>query len=402
MSVVTPHRKRSLGVVFLVVLVDLTGFGLILPLMPFFAREFGAGALEVSLLFSAYSLAQIVASPFWGGLSDRIGRKPVMILSSIGHGAAYALFAVAGSWHWLLFSRILAGFMAGNLTAAQSAVSDLTDEKSRAAGMGLIGAAFGLGFTLGPALATYLTTLSGEGSYALIGWVAAGLSAVNALAAILFLQESRPANIPTPPRRAAWQTWTHIGKASSKPFAAMFGTVAVLTLAQASLYGAFPVYCAETFGMTGKDLGILYMILGFWTVLIQGGAVRMFVRRLGEFRTFLTGLVLGAAAFIGLAISPTPGILTGFLSLMAVGLSLSGPTINSLISKTATPAETGTRMGEAMAFASLGRLLGPLWGGLWFAVFPTASFWLTGFLIAGAAILWGPQIRLASKEKQAT
>jgi len=149
-------KKGSLATVFLVVLIDLIGFGLVLPLLPFYAREFAATPVVIGLLYSIYSVAQLLFSPIWGSLSDRLGRRPIMLLSTGGAVVAYIIFGLAGSLAVLFVSRLVAGVMGGNIATAQAYIADVTSDEDRAKGMGLIGAAFGIGFVLGPALASGL------------------------------------------------------------------------------------------------------------------------------------------------------------------------------------------------------------------------------------------------------
>src|SRR3989338_6879443 len=165
------NKKSALFTVFLVVLVDLMGFGIVLPLLPFYAEKFQASAVSVGLLYSIYSLAQLIFSPIWGAWSDRIGRRPVMLISTSGACLSYILFALSGSLGMLFLSRLVGGIMGGNISAAQAYVADVTDHEDRAKGMGLIGAAFGIGFMVGPAVASVL--MHSKEHYALPGFFAA-------------------------------------------------------------------------------------------------------------------------------------------------------------------------------------------------------------------------------------
>ena len=401
------NNRTALFTVFLVVLVDLIGFGIILPLLPFYAKQFHASPVMIGFLFSIYSLAQFFVSPLWGQKSDQIGRRPVMLISTAGSALSYGLFAIANSLELLLFSRFLAGIMAGNIAAAQSYVADVTSEDNRAKGMGLIGAAFGIGFLLGPALATLLVHPAFIKSVAIVGgtelgayleahpYTAPGICAasVSALSFILIffkLPESRSREervlhearaLPLVLDKEFWaKVWSGKfgregeGRRASRILFWLIISCSMLSFGQSSLYGVFPLFCQARFQLTPKDVGMLYVGMGFVAVLVQGGLIRFLLRIFKENVLFLGGSILMVAGLAMLPFMPTVQLMALVLMMMTLGVSLSGPTLNSLISKEARPERMGATLGASQGMAGLGRVLGPTWGGWLYVLAPAAPF----------------------------
>ena len=243
------NKKKALATVFLVVMIDLMGFGIILPLMPFYAQRFGASAVAIGILYSVYSLAQLVCSPIWGSLSDRFGRRPIMLISTIGATFSYLLFGFAGSFIALFLSRLLAGVMGGNISAAQACVADITSHEDRAKGMGLIGAAFGIGFAVGPAASTLIMHWSGHQEYP--GFVAAVMSFISFLMVWKLLPETRQAAQAGDSERIvrdhifSSKFWLALmpQKGTKNILPHLLGGAFLLALGQSSLYSAFPLFC---------------------------------------------------------------------------------------------------------------------------------------------------------------
>lgn len=419
-----PTRRAGLLPVILVVLVDLVGFGIVLPLLPFYAKDLGASAFQTGWLFSIYSIAQMFASPFWGRLSDRVGRRPVMLISTLGASAAYVTFAFSHTYALLFLSRLVAGLMGGNIAAAQAYVADVTKPEDRAKGMGLIGAAFGIGFAVGPAIAAILlqpfwgdwaagfapgvaATLK-EDPYLFPGLFAAVMSCVSFLFVLLRLPESHhPGRVETPGASEApvaragsaaiWNVrfWKEFlaGGLGTKAILPMLWTGSwVLAFVQSSLYGAFPLFCQMRYGLTARGISSLYIVMGAVAVIVQGGAIRMLVKRFSESALFLAGAVCLVAAFMAM---PWMGSFKGFaamLALMTLGASLCGPTLSSLVSKEAGSGATGEALGRAQGMAGLGRAMGPSWGGWLYDRGPIFPFVITG-VFAVQAVAMGVRLR---------
>jgi MFS family permease len=378
------------------------GFGIILPLMPFFAGSFNASPLQVGLLYSIYSLAQLIFSPIWGSWSDKIGRRPIMLVSTLGAAIAYVVFGLAESLSVLFISRLFAGIMGGNISTALAYITDVTPVEKRAQGMGLIGAAFGIGFVLGPAIATGIIHPSVPGlmesigllkvaemlrhnTYEMPAFFAGFLSFISFLLVIFKLPESL-----TPEMRGhgqkrmsvinpeLWKTFTKEGQTGIKGlFAMMLLSMFILSFGHAGLYSSFPLFCESVMGMTADQVGIQFSVLGLIAVVIQGGLIRPLSKRFAEERIFIVGNGLMFLGMIVMGFASSIAILTSGLALMTVGNSLNSPTINSLISKEADQTMVGTIMGISQSMGGLGRVVGPTWGGFLFGVQPYLPFWAT-------------------------
>jgi DHA1 family tetracycline resistance protein-like MFS transporter len=414
-------KNIRLFTVFLVVLIDLIGFGIILPLMPFYATEFGASPVMIGLLYSIYSVAQLVFSPIWGGLSDRIGRRPIMLLSTLGAAVAYIVFGFAETFAVLLLSRLMAGVMGGNISTAQAYIADVTSVEDRARGMGLIGAAFGLGFVMGPALASGLIHPSipafvesigysgfaswlSEHSYAIPAFFASMLSFVSFLMVYFRLEETVVPGAETSSgakegvfTKAYWTNLIATGKSSQTGYILilLMGAMFILSFGQASLYSAFPLFCEAVLGMTAGQVGIQFFWLGIITAVIQGGLIRPLTKVFREETLFLVGNVLMAVGLVLLGTASSIQQLTLYLALMAVGHSLNLPTVTSLISQKADPARMGATIGATQGLSGLGRAIGPTWGGFLFGIGVGLPFWLTGIVVAGTVVI-GIAVKRAS------
>lgn len=400
-------KKGRLLTVFFVVLIDLIGFGIVLPLLPFYGSEFGATAITIGLLYSIFSFAQLIFSPIWGSLSDRIGRRPIMIISTLGSMVAYIIFGLAGSLGVLLFSRLLAGVMGGSISTAQAYIADVTTTEERARGMGLIGAAFGIGFVLGPVLAAGLINPAFAGffanlgyadlaawleanKYALPGFFAAFLSFCSFLWVFFRLEETvdkeRAKSLPKFKFGGVFTKsfWERLSDSKAKG-TAFFGMLVfsafILSFGQSNLYSAFPLFSEAILGMDAQQVSLQFFYIGIIAVVIQGGLIRPLTRKFAEEKIFLAGNILMAIGMVLIGLSTEVWMLTLFLGLMAVGHSLNLPTMNSLISKEADPAQVGTVMGTAQGLSGLGRTIGPTWGGFLFGVSPFIPFFVTGAVI---------------------
>lgn len=392
-------RPSALWTVFLVVLIDLLGFGIVLPLLPFYASQFQASPVGIGLLYSVYSFAQLVFSPFWGRLSDRVGRRPVMLLSTAGAVFGYLLFALSNSLAWLFASRLLAGIMGGNISTAQAYVADVTGPSERARGMGLIGAAFGIGFTAGPALASWLihpefseflketgiplfSQMAAQNRFSIPGFFAAFLSAASFLMVLFRLPET--VHAAGHPRaegagRAGIFNRSFWSKHSLRP---LFFSVFLLAFGQSSLYGAFPLFCGSVLGLAPERVGYQFAYMGMLAVVVQGGLIRPLEKKCGERNLFLIGSILMVTGLGLIPFAVSERTLTLYLGVMALGASLNGPTLNSMISKQAPPAEVGAVMGRSQGLAALGRVIGPAWGGLLYSAAYPAPFLATAALVS--------------------
>jgi DHA1 family tetracycline resistance protein-like MFS transporter len=425
-------KKSALATVFLVVLIDLMGFGLVLPLLPFYANQFNATPVMVGLLYSVYSFAQLIFSPIWGSYSDRIGRRPIMLLSTFGAVCAYIMFGLAGSLTVLFLSRVVAGVMGGNISTAQAYIADVTDEENRARGMGLIGAAFGIGFVVGPGLATALihdsfhTFIAGWGypafadwmsanKYALPGFFAAFMSFCSFMLVLFKLPEtvdtdkvdqtdSSTVRRPSVFSRTFWETLVNQNaKAGHGLLLAVMIGMFILSFGQSSLYSAFPLFSEDRLGLSAEQVGVQFFYIGLIAVVIQGGLIRPLTKKFSEESLFLIGCVMMT---IGLGLIPfATGTLTLsiYLGIMAIGNSLNTPTITSLISKEAEEEKVGAVMGTAQGLSGMGRMIGPTWGGALYSIALGLPFWATSLVLASTiwigSKLWRSHLK---RERQVT
>ncbi|MEX2463012.1 MAG: MFS transporter [Balneolaceae bacterium] len=415
-------NKSALATVFLVVVIDLLGFGIVLPLLPFYAQEFAASAVMIGLLYSVYSFMQLIFSPIWGSWSDRIGRRPIMLLSTFGAVIAYTIFGLAESLSVLFFSRIVAGTMGGNISTAQAYIADVTDSENRARGMGLIGAAFGIGFVIGPALATALIHPSfhefvgsigfvqfaewmSENRFALPGFFAAFLSFCSFLMVLFKLPETVDTSIKREVvyRRPSVFTphfWRLLadqkGKSARGYLIPLIIGFFLLSFGESSLYSAFPLFAESQLGMTAEEVGIQFFYIGIIAVIVQGFLIKPLTTYFAEEKLFMVGNVL---MVIGLGLIPLAHnmlTLAVFLGVMALGKSLNTPTITSLISKEAESDNVGAVMGASQGLSGLGRMIGPTWGGALFSVYFGLPFAATALIVA--TTIW-IALGLISKEK---
>lgn len=392
-------RKRSpLFILFTTVLVDLIGFGMVIPLVGLYGRHYGTTGLELSLLGAIYSLMSFLFSPFWGALSDRIGRRPVLLISLMGSTTSYILFAYAPNTEWLIFSRALGGIFAANITAAYAYIADVTEPKDRARGMGLLGAAFGIGFTLGPPLGGIAAQKLG---LAAPGMIAATICAVNFLVAVVRLPESLPPSRRThrSVRSLTPLNLTHLLQSRKHPerwylFLAFF----FATFAFSNMEQTFSLLFQTRFDfsteLAGYKTGLVLMVSGLVGAFIQGGMIRKLASRFGERRLLLAGLSFNA---LSMALFPRlPTYESYFLAAipMAMGSALINPSLSSLISKSVGPTEQGATFGISQGLGALARASGPFVGLMTFQIsfyypYTIATVISICLLVLGLWVFWG-------------
>ncbi len=408
-------RPASLGVIFSIVVLDLIGFGILIPQLGVYGVKFGASPFAVGLLVSVYSLMQLLFAPVLGKLSDRYGRRPVLLGSLVGSLVGYLLFAFAGTLPLLFLARIIDGVSGGNVSTAQAYVADVTTPQTRARGMGLVGAGFGIGFILGPALGGFLGAWGGNLA---IGLFAAGLSALNLGLVWGWLPESRRpgAGRAEAPERTA----RAVGAALSLPVVGRCLLLVLLfTTAFAEMEGTFSVYLLSRFLSGGPvalegglfvlsaradeavlseaslRAGWLFAVVGVLSAAIQGGLVRKLAglwprrgppqepRPGQEARMVVAGFFVTALGLGALPFAPSYGWLFPVMGLLAVGSALVNPSLSALVSLHARPERLGGALGAYQSFGALGRILGPAMGGLLFAGFGPEAPYGSGALLMG-------------------
>jgi DHA1 family tetracycline resistance protein-like MFS transporter len=359
--------NKQLGVVFTVVFIDLLGFGIVLPLLPTYAKTFGVSPAAIGLLVTSFSVLQLVAVPAWGALSDRIGRRPVLIVGLVGSTASYLLFAFAHSYWALLVSRIVAGGMGATVGVAQAYLADVTTPERRAHAMGMLGAAFAMGFILGPALGGILASHS----YASAGLAAAVLCAVNAAAALAWLPE-------TPQHRSVRVA----GHVSLGALAAPLAASLLVTAAFAVIHVTLPLFVQDVLHDSPRRMGMLFAFMGVVSAIVQGGVVGRLAARVGEKALAVTGGILLAA---GLALVPRASgdaLFLLALGVLSAGSALATPSVYAVVSRRVAAGQQGAALGLTQTASTLGRIVGPTVAGFLIGTQGIAAPFLAGAILA--------------------
>ncbi|MGC4116325.1 MAG: MFS transporter [Myxococcales bacterium] len=347
-------HQKSLVALYLTVFIDLLGFGIVLPLLPFYAEHYGATGVWVGALMAAYSAAQFLGAPLLGRLSDRYGRRPLLLLSLAGSALSLALSGVASSLSVLIAARALAGLFGGSIATAQAYVADVTSEEERAKYLGLLGASIGLGFVFGPALGAALSRF-GFGAAA---FASAGLAAANFVFAALVLRE--PERRRTPGRAslaglgAAVRT-AEIGRIALSMF--------LSTLAFVGMEATFALLGERRLGLDSSKLGLVFTFIGVVMVVMQGGVVGRLAPKVGERALATVGAVLMAAGLLALPFAPHLPLAMALLATLAAGQALLSPTVAALLSRASARDAQGGTLGIGQSVSALARAVGPLVAG---------------------------------------
>jgi MFS transporter, DHA1 family, tetracycline resistance protein len=368
-----------LVIIFLTVFIDLLGFGIIIPLLPFYAEAYGANAFTVGLLGTSYSLMQFVFSPAWGRLSDRIGRRPIILVGLAGSCASYMALALADSLALIFVARIVGGIAGANIPTAQAYIADVTTPENRARGMGLVGAAFGLGFIFGPAIGGILSTFGPSTPM----WAASALCGANLMAAYFLLPESRTVDAARP----SLSRMDALRRAfADRRLLLLLSLYFLVTAAFSGFEATFALFSERRFGFTVSTIGYLFAFIGFTLAMVQGVFVGRVVKRVGEAR-----LIPVAIATIGLGIGLVPfawsvPMLLVAVGTLAIGMGFNGPSMGAMVSKLTHADDQGGILGLASSLASLGRVVGPAWGGYLFDQFGIAMPYLSASAIMMVAV----------------
>jgi MFS transporter, DHA1 family, tetracycline resistance protein len=350
-------KKSPLATILLVVFVDLIGFGMIIPILPLYAKSFQAEEWQIGLLLGCYSFMQFLASPVLGYISDRIGRKPVLLVSLVGSAIGYAVMANAHTLNMLFIARIIAGICGASVGTAAAYIADITPPENRSRRMGLIGAAFGVGFILGPAIGGILSHFWTVGPF----WFGAGLAFVNAIAVLLFLPEPEKhvkrseAAVPVGPDATDRTGLAGIPILIATYFVAIAG-FAIVTM-------IYPQVLDRRFDLNSTQISLVFVFLGLVGAFIQGGAIGRLAKRFGDYKLAAIGLLVMAISMLLMPLAQNMGLFLLFTFGLAVGNSLAQPTLMAMASRLAAATAQGRVIGTVQSAGSLGRVVGPAAGG---------------------------------------
>lgn len=385
------NRKPSIFIIFLTVFIDLVGFGIVVPLLPLYTRDFGAQGIIIGIIFAAYSFMQFIFSPIWGRFSDRVGRRPILLMSTAGACVSYVIFGFASglanhamALGLIILSRVLAGACGGNITVAQAYVADITPPEKRSKMMGIVGMAIGLGFVFGPGIgaASLSTGLGLTGP----GWVAACLSASNFILAFSILPESRKADSEHARSRPHFDQWIHT---LTRPKVGLLVIVFFLATVCFSCFEAtLSLLVSDNFHLeiisAGKTAGYLIVFVGFVGAMFQGGATGRLVKKFGEPKLIMASLLLTGIALILVPFMQGSSALSwriifqsaGWpwvkliiaLCVLAIGSNLARPPIFGMISNLTEAHEQGATIGVAQGSGSLARIIGPIFATAFYSI----------------------------------
>lgn len=386
-------NKSRLAIIFFTVFLYLVGFGVVIPILPILSRNFGASALQTGALLAVYSLMQFMFSPFWGRLSDRWGRRPILLFCLLGETAAYILFAQARTLEWLFIARILAGFFGASISTASAYISDITPKHERSKGMALIGVAFGLGFVVGPALGGGLAVWGGsinsaphfDTSFAAY-WVSA-LCLLNFLFGVKFLKESLNEKSESAEKKKRFSVmWHYLNLKTVGPLMTVF---MLCSLAMSSMEATLILFMGEKFQWEVKQVSFGFAYIGVIMIFTQGFLVRRLLPKWGERKVLTLGVLLLALGLGGIAVAGNLATMGVTMTLLALGNGLANPANLGSISLLTSSTEQGAALGVTQSMASLGRILGPLLGGyLYQQLAITSPFIASGLLaLIGFAIV---------------
>ncbi|MBV8782062.1 MAG: MFS transporter [Phycisphaerae bacterium] len=397
--------KGAIGIIFLIVLMDLFGFGVIIPLLPFYAKQFAASDLEVGLLFSIYSACQLIATPVLGLMSDRFGRRPVLVLSQLGSVAGYLLLGFATGTNWknpaiglglVYLSRVIDGISGGNISTAQAYIADVTTRANRSSAMGKLGAAFGIGFSIGP----FIGGVLGSYNVAYPAFAAALFSFIAALQTFLRLPETRH-----DVQDEQSEAWLH--PARFLPILRVPALVQMLLISFFSMMAfvmmesLYALFLKDCFAFGPRQVGYFFGLAGMVIVVVQGGLIGRLTRRFGEWPLAIAGPALVCTAmmlYVAAGLQPLIVLLIVGTLFNASGRSLQTPTLSTLISHETDPTQQGTVFGLFHGLGSFARVIGPIIAtSVYAGTRPWPPYVIAG-AIMGAVTVWTIGLRLSTPD----
>ncbi|WHY75128.1 MFS transporter [Neobacillus sp. WH10] len=370
------QKKTTLPILFVVMFLVMVGFGIIIPVLPFYAEKIGANPTELGLLMAVYSLMQLIFAPLWGQVSDRIGRKPVMMIGIAGLAISFYMQAISTEL-WMLFAaRILGGILSSaNMPTAMAYVADITTDENRGKGMGIIGAASGLGFVFGPAIGGIFSKVSLNTPF----YLASGSSFITLILVFILLKESKQKKSLTSKEK------TPIWKAFNGAVSVLFFVQLLISLSLSGLEATFAYFGAKKAGLDSIQLGYIFMIMGFGSAMVQGGLVGKLTQKYGESVVINGGIIVSAIGFVLILLVHNFTTAAIYLTIFGLGNGVIRPSVSSLITKTST-AGHGSSTGLLSSFDSLGRIIGPPLGGWLFSISAGLPY-ISGAIISIASFL---------------
>lgn len=385
-------RKSPLLVLFAAVLVDMIGFGIVLPLLPYYAESMGASPLAVTMLIASFSAMQLAAAPLWGRVSDRRGRRPLLVAGLFASAVSYLIFGLATSLWMLLLSRLAAGAAGGTVSVAQAYVADSTTGEQRAAGLGHLGAASGLGIMLGPAIGGFFS----HWGLGVPGYVAAGLCFLNGIAAIVLLPETFPTagkeEVGESPRPEPVEFREWVRSFTRYPLSLLLSVYFLGISSFTAMTAILALYLERVFDIQAAGMGLIMTWAGFVTVVVRGALLGRIVAAIGEARTVRLGIVLLALTMVTFPLIPGKWWTALVISLYAFGAGTLFPSLASLVSRATDAGSQGSILGGSQVVGGFGRVIGPLWAGWAFqsigirSPFDIALVCLLGALVLGLRV----------------
>jgi len=370
------RRQATLTIIFLTVFIDLMGFGILIPILPTFAsKDLGISDFGIGIIVAAYSLMQFLFNPVFGRISDKIGRRPVLVVSLLFTATSYVIFSFANSFLLLLASRMLAGLGGSNLGVAQAYIADITPKRERSKGMGIIGASFGLGFVFGPMIGGMLS----EYGYAYAGFAAAAFSFSAFLFAFFFLPESNKNKNPNAKIEFKLLDWAQIKLALEDSTIRLLMLIFfIIIFSMANIYGTFALLGYKVYHFTDRQNGYMFGIMGLTGALMQGGVIRFLTEKFKDKVLVIYSTVL---MMIGLTLMPYGKTFLGLAIIsiiLSIGTGVLQPVILAMVSKYAPENKQGAILGLNQSISAFARVLGPLWGGFAFQFMGYQFPFLTG------------------------
>lgn len=384
------NRRTQLGLIFLTILIDMIGFGIVIPVLPRYAEAFDATALQNGLLVAAFSFAQFLAAPLWGGLSDRVGRKPVLVVSVLGTAVGFLLMGLAGSLAMLFVARLLDGAAGGNIGTAQAYLADISTREERAKAMGILGAALGLGFVFGPAIGGVMSRCFGMHAPFLL---AAGMAFVNAALILAVLPESLPPERRG--RRNRESIFAVFRHSDGRVYAAVTATYFCLIAGFAMMTTVYALFLFHRFGLDELHTGAMLAMVGLIGAVIQGGLIGRLVARFGEARLATAGASILAVSLFALPLATGLATLVVYSVGVAIGNSLLMPTLTGLASRSVDQNWQGRALGLMQSAGSAARWIGPALAGLLLSFdvgrarefYARSPFWASAAVVGASVLL---------------